>query len=91
MFFAVGMAGAVLVASVSLATRATGVLPRWLRWTGYAIAPVLAFAAFFNIIVLLLWIAAVSIALARAPALAEMEPAASLDGTGRGYIPGLPS
>lgn len=75
-FFGVGMAAATLVVSVSLATRSTGVLPRWLRWTGYAIAPVLAFAAFFNIIVLLLWIAAVSIALARAPELAEIEPAA---------------
>ena len=65
-FFGVGLAAAALVLAVSLASRKVGVLPGWLRWAGYAATPVLAFVAFLNMIVLMFWVVAVSIVMARA-------------------------
>ena len=67
LFFGVGLGAAALVVSVSLAARYSSAIPRWLRWAGYAAAPVLAFVAFFNILVLLLWVVAVSVVLIRQP------------------------
>ena len=64
-FFGVGLAAAALVLTVSLAARTVGVVPRWLRIAGYAAAPVLAFVAFLNMVLLVLWVIAVSIVVAR--------------------------
>jgi hypothetical protein len=66
-FFGVGLAAATLVICVSLAARSTRALPRWLEWVGYAAAPVLAFVAFLNLIILMIWLIAVGIVIARAP------------------------
>ena len=66
-FFGIGLGAAALVISVSLAARSTKAVPRWLQWAGYAAAPVLAFVAFFNLIVLVLWVVAVNVVIARAP------------------------
>ena len=68
MFFGVGLGAAALVLTVSVAARKTHLLPRWLCWAGFVAVPVLAFVAFFNVLVLVGWFAAASIAIARSPA-----------------------
>jgi hypothetical protein len=65
LFFAVGLAGAAFVLAVTLASRRTHVLPRWLCWAGFATVPLLAFFAFVNILLLAAWFIAASIAIAR--------------------------
>ena len=64
-FFAVGLGAAAFILSVSLAARGTNLLPSWLCWAGFAAVPVLAFVAFFNVLVLGAWFIAASIAIAR--------------------------
>ena len=65
-FFGIGLASAVLVVSVSLAARSSRALPRWLEWAGYAVAPFLAFVAFFNLVVLMVWIITAGVVIGRA-------------------------
>lgn len=65
------LAAILLVVGVSLAARRHGVLPRWLGWAGFVVAALLPLAiGFVGFFVFLLWIIAVSAALAlgRAPA-----------------------
>jgi len=64
-FFGVGLGASALVLAVTLAARETQLLPRWLCWAGLAAVPVLALVAFFNVLLIGAWFAAVSIALAR--------------------------
>lgn len=64
-FFGVGLAAATLVLAVTIAARRTLLLPRWLRWAGLAIVPLLAFLAFFNVLLLTGWFIAASIGIAR--------------------------
>jgi uncharacterized membrane protein YjfL (UPF0719 family) len=66
LFFGAGLGAAALVICVSLASRSARALPRWLEWAGYVIAPVLAFIAFFNLIVLVAWVITVGVVVARA-------------------------
>jgi hypothetical protein len=64
-FFGVGLGGAALVLASTLAARGTGLLPRWLCWSGFVAVPVLALVAFFNVLLLCAWFVAASIAIAR--------------------------
>jgi hypothetical protein len=60
------LAAILLVVGVSLAALRHGVLPRWLGWSGFAVAALLPLAiGFVGFLVFLLWIIAASAALAR--------------------------
>jgi hypothetical protein len=65
LFFGVGIGAAAVAIAASLASRSTHALPRWLEWTGYAISPLLAFFAFFNLVLLIAWVIAVGIVIGR--------------------------
>lgn len=76
----VGVASAVLIAPTAIVARKTGLFPPWLRWLG-VITSVLAFfsAALFGLplLLVLVWVAATSWTLARAPrVVAPAAPAA---------------
>jgi hypothetical protein len=67
------LAAIALVVAVSLAAIRYGILPRWLGWAGFAVAPVLLLGiAFVGFLGLMLWVLAVSAVLGfrRAPATA---------------------
>lgn len=64
-FFGVGLAAAALVLAVSLSARRTATFPRWLCLAGYVAVPVLALVAWFNLILMLLWVFVVSVLLVR--------------------------
>jgi hypothetical protein len=64
-----GLFAALTVAAVSVAARGTGVLPSWLVTAGFVVAFILLFSlAFIPMILLPLWVIAVSIASNRNPA-----------------------
>ena len=65
LFFGLGLGAAALVLTVTLADRRARVLPRWLRTLGYPAAPILAVLAWFNVVLFLLWVGAVSAAVLR--------------------------
>lgn len=73
-FFGVGLGAAALVLAVALGARTTCLLPRWLCWASFAAVPILAFVAFFNMLVLCVWFVVVSIAIARSSARHALGP-----------------
>jgi hypothetical protein len=65
LFVSGALAAIILVVGVSLAALRHGVLPRWLGWAGFPVAALLPLAiGFVGFLVLLLWVIAVSAALA---------------------------
>lgn len=68
LFVSAALAAIPLVAGVSRAALRYGALPRWLGRVGYVVAALLPLAfAFVGFVALFLWVAAVSITLARRP------------------------
>jgi uncharacterized membrane protein YgcG len=65
MFFGFGLGAAALVICVSLSAHTVRALPRPVEWSGYVIAPILPFIAFFNLILLMAWVIVVGIVIAR--------------------------
>jgi hypothetical protein len=72
LFVSGALAGILLVVAVSLAALRYGLLPRWLGWTGFAVAVLLPTAiGFLGFLIFLAWMLAVSVTLAtRRPATA---------------------
>lgn len=72
LFVSGALAGILLVVAVSLAALRYGLLPRWLGWTGFAVAVLLPTAiAFLGFLIFVAWMLAVSVTLAtRRPATA---------------------
>ena len=65
LFVSGALAGILLVVAVSLAALRYGLLPRWLGWTGFAVAVLLPTAiGFLGFLIFLAWMLAVSVTLA---------------------------
>jgi hypothetical protein len=65
LFVSGALAGILLVVAVSLAALRYGLLPRWLGWTGFAVAVLLPTAiAFLGFLIFVAWMLAVSVTLA---------------------------
>jgi len=65
LFVSAALAAILLVVAVSLASLRHGVFPRWLGWAGFVVAALLPLAiAFVGFLILVLWVIAVSVALA---------------------------
>ena len=65
LFTSGALAGILLVVGVSLAALRYGLLPRWLGWAGFVVALLLPTAiAFIGFLIFLVWLLAVSVALA---------------------------
>jgi hypothetical protein len=64
-----------MVDAASVLIVRTGVLPRWIGWTGFVVAVLLLFGAFFlPVIALLLWVLIVSVAMLRRGGMELLEP-----------------
>jgi hypothetical protein len=74
--FIAGMFAAIaMIDVVSVLIVRTGVFPRWMGWFGFFTAVALLFAGFFfPMIFLLLWVLFISVAMMRAPRVAEAAP-----------------